>query len=213
MRRRNSGRAREVDDLPDQLLARVVARVGLAGEDDLHRPVRVVEEALRGAPGRAGAGWRACRWRSGGRSRWSAPRGRAPRSAALDLRRGRRRARCSCCAQPPRGRRPTSRSRAALVRAPQLGVGDLLDALPQRSCRPAPRAQRGPEVAVVERAHVGARSRTAGVDAVGDVRDRDLVQRARPARRRCHISRETSPCSRLTPLRVAAQCGGPARSC
>ncbi len=51
MRRRNSGRRAMLHDLGDQLLAAVVARVGLAGEDELHRPVLVVEDAPPAARG------------------------------------------------------------------------------------------------------------------------------------------------------------------
>src|SRR5207249_9727368 len=38
------GPAGNVQDLRDQLLARVVARMRLAGKDDLHRPVLVVDD-------------------------------------------------------------------------------------------------------------------------------------------------------------------------
>ena len=57
-------------------------RVGLAGEDELHRPVLVVEDRRQPVEVAEDQRRRACRWRSGGRSRWSAPRGRAPRRRA-----------------------------------------------------------------------------------------------------------------------------------
>ena len=46
----------ELDELLDQLLAAVVGRVRLAGDDDLHRPLRVEQQRASAAPGRAASG-------------------------------------------------------------------------------------------------------------------------------------------------------------
>ena len=128
MRRRNSARRRDVDDLGDQLLAAVVARVGLAGEDELHRPVLVVEDARPGARGcgrqrAALVGGEAAGEADGQRLgvEHLVGRGRSRRAA--------RRGRSSCFLQPAPGEGDQPLA-AALVRPPQLGVGDVVDALP-----------------------------------------------------------------------------------
>ena len=112
----------------DQLLAAVVLRVGLAGEDELHRPVLVVRGSTPAARGCGRSGRRACRWRSGGRSRWSARPGRAPRRPRRSPTAATPR-RFELRLQPAAGERDQPLA-AALVRPPQLGVGDVLDPLP-----------------------------------------------------------------------------------
>jgi hypothetical protein len=56
------------EDVADEALAGVVGGVSLAGEEDLQAADLLgdLDEALRD---RGRAGWRACRWRRGGRSR------------------------------------------------------------------------------------------------------------------------------------------------
>ena len=77
------GGAGELLDALDQLLARVVGRVRLAGEHELHRALGVVQQRAAGDRGRTAAAWPACTWRSGGRTRSSAPTSRArPRRGA-----------------------------------------------------------------------------------------------------------------------------------
>ena len=70
-------RARALEDLLDDLLPGPVGRVGLAGEDDLDRPVRVPQQPGEPVDVAEQQARRACRWRTGGRSRWSGSPGRA----------------------------------------------------------------------------------------------------------------------------------------
>ena len=175
----------QVDELPDQLLAGVVLGVGLAGEDDLHRPLGVVEDRGQALGVAAGSGRPACRWRSGGRSRWSGPRGRAPRAACLDP------GAVGAAALRAAGAAGRARSRPA-ARACARGCATAR----RRGCWSTRSQsvwlvgssyQRGPEVAVVEAGDLRAQP-GAGVDAVGDVGDGDLLRghaRARPAATSC----------------------------
>ena len=73
---RTLGVVGEPHQLLDQLLAAVVGRVRLAGDDDLDRPLRVAAAARSAAPGRAASASAACTTARGGRSRWSARPGR-----------------------------------------------------------------------------------------------------------------------------------------
>ena len=59
----------------DQGLPGLVGRMRLAGDDKLHRPLRVGQQPEQARPGRAAAGLAACRWRSAGRTPASAPSG------------------------------------------------------------------------------------------------------------------------------------------
>jgi hypothetical protein len=122
---------RRTHDLLDQLLAAVVGRVRLAGDDELHRPVGVQQQRLAAARGRAASASAACTTARGGRSRWSARRGRAPsRSSPSSA----ARARAASHDSRSRGAPPRPAARGPARGAPQLVVAGLVDALP------APRA-------------------------------------------------------------------------
>jgi len=164
--------AAEVDELLDELLPLVVARVRLPGEDELDRAFLVQEQPLQPL----GVAQQECRALVGGeaprepdRERLGAQRlergfdllGVGPPAAELI---GQARARERDQAFPP-----------ALVDPPELDVGDPLDVLPDglvpRLAQPV-----RPEIAGEERGHLLG-DPGAGVDPVGDALDRHLRER------------------------------------
>ena len=126
------GPAADVDDLGDQLLAAVVARMRLAGEDELHGPILVVDD--RGQAFEVAEDQRAAL--VGGEAAGEADGQRLGVEHLLgagDL--GRRRAAALELASQPAAGEGDEPLAAALVRAPQLVVGDVLDPLPDRCDR------------------------------------------------------------------------------
>ena len=147
---------------------------------------------------------RACRWRSGGRSRWSARRDRAGPPAA----------------RSSSGRAAVARAlRAhALAHEADEALASVSGAPPtarRRGCRRTRsrasgssrggRSQSGSEVAGVERAHLRAEP-ARGVHAVGDGADR--ASRGASGQRCRHMAEETVPCSLLTPLTLRREADG-----
>src|SRR5262249_25125621 len=144
------GAARDVDDLGDQLFAAVIARMRFAGEDDLHRPVFVVDdggEAVEAAEEQRAAlvGREAAREADrqgfGAGAFGGAGDFTGGGAAALDL-----------VFQPL----PRERDRAlaaALVRPPQFRVGNVVHALPDAVVR-RPLFPLHAEVAVVKLPHL-----------------------------------------------------------
>ena len=127
MRRRNSGRRANVQDLGDQFLAAVVLGMGLAGEDELHRPILVVDEG--GEAVEVAEDQRAAL--VGGEAAGEADGqgvGIEHLVGAGDL--GRRGAAVLELLLEPHAGEGDQPFAAAFVRSPQLGVGDVLDALP-----------------------------------------------------------------------------------
>ena len=128
----------------DDLLSGPVGGVGLAGHHDLHRALGPTTGCGRGAPRRGTAGRRACRSRSGARSRWSARRDRArraPRAAPSATRRGGR----AGVRGGPRGSRSSRASAArwalhSSASSSCVQVGELLRTVEvdlERHCRTA----------------------------------------------------------------------------
>ena len=66
------GHPRDLGDAADQVLARLVGGVGLAGEQQAAPGALRRRPAAGASPDPRTPAWRACRSRSGGRSRWSA---------------------------------------------------------------------------------------------------------------------------------------------
>ena len=143
--RRTAGRCVSCGDLLDQLLAGLVVRVGLAGEDELDRPLRVVDQ--RGQRSRSWrTGWPACRWRSGGRSRSSARPGSSALRAAARSTPSRLAAAVAHCAAARRRTKSISRvlsvwcvshsspSSTSSIACPELGLA---------ACAPASRGRGG----------------------------------------------------------------------
>ena len=128
--------AGHVQNLGDQFLAAVVLRMRLAGEDDLHRPILVVDD--RRQPIEIAEDQRAAL--VGGEAAGEADRQRFGIEhlvGAGDLRRrGAAALQLLLQAPPGEGDQPFA---AAFVRPPQFGVGNVLDALPRRRGRSAGR--------------------------------------------------------------------------
>ena len=152
-------------------LARPVVRMGLAGEDELHRQLRVVDKRgdllevledqvgpLVGGEAAGEADRQRVEARAPGRSRWTTSRGFA---APLGL---------------PRGAAADEADQLGLehlVRLPQLAVVDSADLVPQRRVAAAA-DQSGPRCRSNNWRICGA-SQDGHVHAVGDVADRDFV--------------------------------------
>ena len=162
--------AANVDDLGDQLLAAVVARMGFAGEDDLHRAVLVVEDRrqtfeVAEDQGAALVGGETAGKTDGQRF------GIEHLVGAGDLRR-RGAAALQLHMQPVAGE-DNQPFASAFVGAPQLRVRDVVDLAPDavigRLVRPTDVAK----IAVVKRGEIG-RHPAAGVHAIGDRSDRDF---------------------------------------
>ena len=200
MRRRNSGRRGDVHDLGDQLLAAVVARVGLAGEDELHRPVLVVDDGRQpvevaeeqGAALVGGeAAGEADRQRLGVEHLVGAGDLGRRGAAALELR-----------LEPARGRRrPAARGGArASATARRRGCGRRASRRCGRSAVP-PTGRRGSG----RRAGPCPATASCGVwtplviEVIGTSASGSSGQMA------CHIFRDTWPCSLLTPLVTLAR--------
>ena len=200
MRRRNSGRRAMCTISAISSLPPWSRGMGLAGEDDLHRPVLVVED--RRQPVEVAEDQRAAL--VGGEAAGEADGQRLGIEhlvGAGDL--GRRGAAALELLLEPaagEGHQPLA---AAFVRPPQLGVGDVLDALPDGRGRSAvrPTACRGS-------------GRTAGpcpatascgvwmplvIDVIGTSASGSSGQML------FHILRDTLPCSLLTPLVTLAR--------
>ncbi len=170
----------ELDDLADHLLAEVVGRVGLAGEDELDRPLGVEQQGLAAARAGTAAAWPACRRRTGGQSRWSGAWGRGPRRPRR-RRWGKRPSRAGTTSaaartKPTRASLPCSRarhsssSRASSIRAQSAG----------------PASSHAGLTYLVNRSFIGRGDPRAAVHAVGDRADRHLVRGHRRPQRLEH---------------------------
>ena len=117
--RRDLGPPDEVGPSLDQGLPGLVGRVGLAGEDQLHRALAGWSAGAAAAPDRAAAGSAACRSRSGARSPASARRDRSSCCAAVDRPPARRPRRPAAGpAARARSRRAPARRRCASCQSP-----------------------------------------------------------------------------------------------
>ncbi len=181
--------------------------MGLAGEDDLHRPLRVGQEPAEPVGVAEAAGWRACRWRSAGRSRWSGPRGPAPPRPAPARPAGRRAARS--CSRSRRRAKATSRSRRrSWVR--HSSASGICSTRSQTDWSAGCETQPRPEVAVEQAGHVVGEP-AAHVHAVGDGGDRHLVHRHVRPEPAPHPPRHP-PVQRAHAVGGRRRAGGPARS-
>ena len=175
------GRAAAGEDRLDHLLAGPVGRMGLAGEDELDRPVRVVDQA--GEPVDVGEDQR--RPLVGGEAAGEADRQDLGIERLLELRERRRR--LAVAGELGQQALPGEDGELALlvqVRLPELAVRDSSDALPEAlGVRLAVEVvEVGVEEALEELAH-GAADPGRGVDAVRDAEDR----RVRPSSS-CQVS-------------------------
>ena len=177
--------AGEQFDLADHVLAGLVGRVGLAGEHELHRPVGASAASCAAGRAATAAAWRACRWRSGGRSRWS---------SAVGVEQGVAQAR-------PDERRP-ARARPCARAAQTSARSTAVDARPRRRRRrrptPAPTLVRAGARRSWSPTQVWACTPLViapiGTSSTGTSGHRPL-----------NISRLTSPCSWATPLAAAGE--------
>ena len=195
MRPPNAGSMRAPVDLLQVVLAGLVGRMGLAGEDDLHGPPRRVEDRLQPL----GVVEDQLRPLVAGEAAGEADRQRV----GIEQRAGGDDARGADLLVAPPLPRPLADEREQVLaqrvaRLPELLVGNVQHARPERRIVVAI-APVGRHVLVEQPRHL-VREPRRHVDAVGD--------RARPGRSRsgtpgqigAHISRVTTPCSWLTAL-------------
>ena len=187
------GLANEPNPFLDQGLTRLVGRVGLAGDDELHRALRIGQQPQAAAPDRAAAGWAVCRWQNAAQN----PASRhSDRTDAWRAPRLRRRAGDGKFPGQPFAGVFNERLAAGGAKLPEPGVGNTANVLLQRFRRPQPAVlSAGLRPKIVGRRRVPSRH----VDTVGDVPDGHFV--LRPARKKgAKMCRLTCPCKRLTPL-------------
>ena len=182
----------EPHHLLDQRLAAVVGGVGLAGDDQLDRPVPRRAAAAPAAPDRAASASAACRSAPAGRTRWSAHSDRMPLQSN-PIRPPTRRAPATIGAAGPGRPRP-----AAPAAASGSTTGDRRSTCCSRSQTPGSLNESDPASSRPSCNHCGAAQVRACTPLVIDPIGTSPA--SKPGHSSLNMARLTRPCSSETPL-------------